>query len=103
MNIEEIAKLINDNKIKWSSHGLMRIHERGLTTEDIKNCIISGEVIENYPDNPPAKSSVLIYGKNKNGEIIHVVIGYDEEQLYFVTAYYPSLDKFEDDMKTRRK
>ena len=27
----------------------------------------------------------------------------DVEQLYFVTAYYPNTDKFENDLKTRRK
>ena len=29
--------------------------------------------------------------------------GIDDEQIYFVTAYVPNTDKFEEDLKTRRK
>ena len=103
MNIDEINQFLTDGKIKWSAHGLMRIQERDLTVDDLKIAISTGEIIENYPEESPAKSSVLIYGKNKDGKVIHIVIGYDEEQLYFVTAYYPSIEKFENDLKTRRK
>ena len=103
MNIDKIIKFLNEGKIKWSTHGLARIQERDLTIDDIKSAIISVEIIEIYVDEKPAKSSVLVFGKSKTGKVIHIVIGYDEEQLYFVTAYFPSTDKFESDLKTRRK
>lgn len=35
-----------------------------------------------------------------NNKVIHVVVGYDEKFIYMITAYYPSLDKFEMDLKT---
>lgn len=34
---------------------------------------------------------------------IHVVIGYDIDNVYIITAYYPNTDKFEDDLKTRKE
>ncbi len=103
VDIGRIIDLLKNDKIKWSAHGLMRIQERGIVLDDIRRCVESGEVIDNYLEEPPAKSSVLIYGKAQDGKVIHVVLGYDDDQLYFVTAYYPSLEKFEDDLKTRRK
>lgn len=35
--------------------------------------------------------------------VIHVVLGYDGESVYIVTAYYPNTDKFEADLKTRKE
>ena len=34
---------------------------------------------------------------------VHVVLGYDGENVYIVTAYYPNTDKFEADLKTRKE
>ena len=53
------------------------------------------KIIESYLEEPPAKSSVLIYGSTQDNKVIHIIVGFDDEQLYFVTAYYPNTDKFE--------
>ncbi len=38
-------------------------------------------------------------------EPLHVVVSFDEEdkKAYIITAYRPTLDKFESNFKTRRK
>ena len=49
--------------------------------------------------------------KNKNKKerftmkkkYIHVVIGTDLETLWIITAYYPNLDKWKQDLRTRRE
>lgn len=61
-----------------------------------------GEIIEDYPNDYP-NPSCLIFGYTLNNRVIHVVIGYDVENIYIITAYYPNTDKFELDMKTRRE
>ncbi len=48
------------------------------------------------------KPSALIFGRKLTGDIIHVVCGLDEE-IYFITAYEPTTEKFMDDLKTRRQ
>lgn len=103
MYIESFRKLYSDGKIKWSSHGLVRMQERDITIDDVANCILNGEIIEEYIEKPPAKDSVLIYGKTLSNKVIHIVLGIDSESIYFVTAYFPTLEKFEEDLKTRRK
>ncbi len=61
-----------------------------------------GEIIEDYPNDYP-NPSCLMFGYTLNDRVIHVVIGYDVENIYIITAYYPNTDKFELDMKTRRE
>lgn len=78
------------------------MQERGIKRDDIINCIINGEIIEDYPNDYP-NPSCLMFGYTLNNRVIHVVIGYDGENIYIITAYYPNTDKFELDMKTRRE
>ena len=61
-----------------------------------------GEVIEDYPEDFPFPSC-LVFGHATNGSVIHVVVGYDMEYLYIVTAYIPDTTKFEEDLKTRKE
>jgi len=79
----------------------MRLQERGIFPTDIISCIESGEIIEQYPDDYP-HPSCLILGTNTGGKYIHAVIGSDGNQLWFVTAYKPNLKKWESDFKTRK-
>ena len=69
--------------------------------QDIQHRCQAGKIIEEYPDywlNPAA----LVFGCKINGQIIHVVVGMDDF-VHIVTAYYPNLEKFEADLKTRRR
>ena len=101
MNIERIKQICASGKIKWTAHGLERLQERDISTDDIKECIEKGEIIEDYPDDFPSPSA-LVFGHTVAGRVLHVVVGTDDEYIYIVTAYYPTTDKFESDLKTRR-
>ncbi len=61
-----------------------------------------GEVIEEYPDDYP-HPSCLVFGYALNKKVLHVVVWVSKDSVYIITAYYPTLDRFEDDLKTRRK
>jgi hypothetical protein len=78
------------------------MQERDISIADIEKCVLSGEVIEDYPDDFP-HPSCLIFGYTTNGKVLHVVVGTDEHVLYIITAYYPNTTKFMDDLKTRRE
>ena len=101
MQIEEIKRLCEQSKIKWSTHCLERMQERDIRRADVKNCLINGEVIEDYPDDFP-HPSWLVFGHTVNNKVIHVVVGNDGEYIYIITAYFPNATKFEDDLKTRK-
>ena len=102
MDINSFKKLCAEGKLLWTSHGLGRLQERNISVGDVKNCIMNGEIIEEYPDDFP-NPSALIFGCDLNEKIIHVVCGIDEKFLYLVTAYIPTTKKFLDDLKTRRQ
>ena len=101
MNLEAFKDLCRQGKIKWSGHAAARILQRGISREDVINCIMHGEIIEEYPDFwiGPA---CLFFGYTVDNKIIHVVAGIND-YVHIVTAYFPDSEKFESDMKTRRR
>ena len=103
MDIIQIQKLYNasDSNIKWAKHCLERMQERDISISDVESCLQTGEIIEYYPDDFP-HPSCLIYGHTKENKILHIVVGSDGNTIFFITAYFPSTDKFEKDLKTRK-
>ncbi len=95
--IEEIKSLCQQSKIEWTNHVQQRILQRGIPRQDIKEAILQGEIIENSPDDYPFPSC-LILGANR----LHVVCGISTEILWIITAYRPTEDKWDPDLKTRR-
>jgi len=63
----------------------------------------SGEIIQEYLDDKPLASKLLLGFSNQRP--LHLVFSYDNEnQTYIIiTAYEPSLDIWEHDLKTRKK
>jgi hypothetical protein len=62
----------------------------------------SYEIIEEYPEDKYLPSC-LVFAEYENN-IIHIQIATDleNESVTIVTAYKPTLDKWEKDLKTRR-
>lgn len=65
------------------------IQQRGISYGEIKEVIKNGEIIEEYPDDYPYPSC-LILGMTVNGRKIHVVAGIGEMKLWLITAYEPA-------------
>ncbi len=63
---------------------------------------MSGEIIEQYSDDFPFPSC-LIYGMDANNKILHVVASDEGTASRIITVYYPSTEKFADDLKTRKE
>ena len=103
MDIQQLQKLLNvSSSIKWSKHCLERMQERDITIADVKYCLQTGEIIEDYPDDFPYPSC-LIFGHTEENKVLHIVVGSDYSSLFFITAYFPDTNKFENDLKTRKE
>lgn len=102
LNIETIRKCVLHRNIIWTKHCLNRINQRNISILDIKTAIRNGKIIEYYYDDY-SYVSCLIMGINIKGDIIHIVCGMNNNVVYMITAYYPDCDKWEEDMKIRRK
>ena len=101
INIEELRTLCNNKAIKWTTHVSIRLQERNINPSDFKNCILTGEIIEQYPHDYPYPSC-LVLGFSVNNEYLHAVAGVGNGILFVISAYFPTLDKWEDDYKTRK-
>lgn len=98
----ELKNLAENDKIKWSLHAMKRLRERHISIDDFLNAITTGEIIEQYPDDYPTPSCLLI-GATVSGKPLHIVVGCDDAFIYAITAYYPDPNEWESDLKTRKE
>jgi hypothetical protein len=103
MDIVAIRDAVVNGRVEWLNHSLQRMMERGMSIAAVKEVLSSGEVIEDYPDDSPYPSA-LILGWVEN-EPLHVVVAYDSLSQYclVVTVYRPDLEHFGKDYKTRKQ
>ena len=102
MDIKKIISLINQGKIRWTNHVIMRLIQRNILQSDVENALKNGEIIEQYENDYPFPSC-LVYGINLNNEVLHIVCGSNDEELWIITAYYPDNKDWENDLKARKE
>ena len=85
LNIELIKEYILNKKIRWTNHCLNRLSQRKMQLVDVKNAIITGQIIEYYYDDYPYPSC-LILGYTVNKKMIHIVCGMDKDFIYMITV-----------------
>jgi len=98
-----IKSCIRRRRIRWTYHVNMRLKGRFIQRESILASTGSYEIIEEYPKDKYLPS-YLVFAEYR-GEVIHIHIATDVESnnVTIVTAYRPTLDKWEKDFKTRRR
>ena len=101
IEIERLRKYFSDDKIFATAHASERFRQRGINIRDIRNAINGGEIIEQYPDDYPYPSC-LILGENLRGEKIHAVLSDEGTSSRIITAYFPDIEKWSADFKMRR-
>jgi len=79
----------------------LRRKRRGIKPEGIKKAIHGGEIVEQYPADMPYPSC-LVLGRTDDNRPLHVVCAVGKDRLWLITSYYPTLDKWENDYKTRK-
>jgi hypothetical protein len=102
MNIEWIREKISQGRYEFRKHALERSTARGINPLEVKEAILEGEIIEDYP-NDPRGHSCLIFGKSSKGKKLHVVCGIAHNLVWIVTVYEPSEDDWIDYKRRRRK
>ena len=101
LQVEELRKLCTDDSIIMTAHVIKRCKERNIDSCSIINVIMHGEIIKQYEDDKPFPSCLLL-GMTVNGKYMHVVVASDNINLHIITAYYPNVDEWESDFKTRK-
>lgn len=102
VTIEDLRELCANGSIRWTDHVLKRLLPRGIGQADVLHAVASGEIIEQYPDDYPYPSCLLL-GLSIDGQSLHAVCGRGETEIWMITAYYPDPEEWEADLKTRRR
>ncbi len=98
-----IRESVRNNQYRLSKHAMTARLRRGITTFQLKFALLNGEIIENYPDDKPYPSC-LVLGWLQSGDPLHIVCsrGEIEPELRIVTLYEPHDNRWKSDYKTRK-
>ena len=101
IEIKNLRKYISEGRIFATEHAAERFHQRGIDISDVVNAINNGEIIEQYPNDYPYPSC-LVLGKSLDGKNLHAVLSDSGTSSKIITAYFPDVDKWDDDFRIRR-
>jgi len=89
-------------KILFLPHAIKQMSrpDRMISTDEVKEVILYGEIIELYPEDQRGESYLIF--KMKGNRPIHVVCSPKTEYLAIITAYIPDKDQWSADFKVRR-
>ena len=101
--ISFIRNCLRGGRILWTYHVNMRLGRRFIARETIISAADSYEIVEAYPEDKYFPSYLLLGGQGE--EAFHVLVGtdVDGQNVRIITAYYPSPDEWETDLKRRRR
>ena len=92
---------MDDYSITYRIHALERMFERNVSCEELAKIIRKGELVENYPNNIPYPSKLVL--GSVNNRPLHVVFTFnkDEKSAIVVTVYEPDSRKWEKNLVRR--
>lgn len=93
---------LRNARIEWRRHALERMAEQDIQRSDVLETLLSGEMIEDYPEDEPFPSGLFLGWRAVRP--LHVVAAFDDEgdRAYVITVYEPDLRHSEPDFRTRR-
>jgi Domain of unknown function (DUF4258) len=103
VNLPRLRAALKYGNVEWERHVLERLVSRDISRSTVLNILRSGECIEDYPDEYPFPSG-LFFGWH-GAKPLRIVAALEEPipRVYFITAYEPDLEHFENDFRARRK
>ena len=101
IDIHKLQWYYDNDKVFITAHAAERFRQRGIKVKDIRNAVKTGEIIEQYSDDYPYPSCLLM-GVSVKAQPLHVVMSDEGNASRIITAYFPDADKWESDLKTRK-
>ena len=94
---------MNCSSIVFSDHAISQMFKRSISVDEIKQIIETGKIINEYPDDKPYPSFLLL--GFANNRVIHLVLARNlsDDYCVVITAYEPSADIWERDFITKKK
>jgi hypothetical protein len=79
------------------------MYQRGVSEEEVRNVVVTGETIEEYPDDSPYPSRLILGWERARP--LHVVVAdnANDRENIVITVYEPDLNEWEPDFKRRKQ
>lgn len=89
------------HSIIYSDHSVMQMFKRNIQLSEVQLVLNSGIIIQNYPDDKPFPSSLIL--GFADGKPIHLVVAFNELEAscIIVTAYHPDQKIWDKDFKKK--
>jgi len=82
-------------------HAIQRMFQRKISEQDVRNILTEGETIEQYADDTPYPSRLILGWIDKRP--IHIVAADNDgdNEIIIITVYEPDIEKWSDNYKRR--
>jgi hypothetical protein len=101
VDFTDIAQCFAKREYILTLHASDRAAERLITSREIEEAMVVGQIIEDYSDDKYGPSC-LIMGVTLLGRVLHIQVSYPPS-CKVITLYEPSQDHWESDHKTRKQ
>lgn len=103
MDLKKLRAAVKSRQIEWKRHALERMIERGIDRAQVMAVLTKGEVIEEYGDDTPFPSALILGAAGERP--LHVVVALDADAptAFIITVYEPKADIFGPDYRERKK
>ena len=100
----KIRELAKKDKIAFKKHAVLRMYQRKILADEVREALLGGEIIEEYRKDKPLPS-YLVLGYTTRQRPLHIVVAVDPEEptVWVVTVYEPKLEEWEEGFKKRRQ
>lgn len=103
MTIVEDSRRAAKKKLLFLPHAIRQMSrpERMITPQEVERVVMTGELVEDYPQDSRGHSCLLL-GLGDGDRAIHVVCSPKEDYLAVITAYLPDTTQWTPDYRRRR-
>jgi hypothetical protein len=90
-------------RISYRVHALQRMFQRDISNDDVRYVIENGRIIEDYPDDTPYPSRLLLGMVGARPLHVVVAVNAEADETIVITAYEPDSDLWQEDFTERRR
>ena len=93
---------MNSDRLVFRVHAVQRMFKRRISVEDVRHVLAVGETVEDYPDDRPYPSRLVLGWCGSRP--LHVVVAYNsgDQEIIVITVYEPSPSLWESDFRRRK-
>ena len=94
---------MGNRHLVFRDHAILRMAQRGISEAEAKVVLVTGEIIEEYPDDQPYPSRLVLGWAGYRP--LHLVLADNPSNMetYVITAYDPDPNLWEADFRRRKQ